>query len=197
MPNDLYIYQMYHYLQGDPLFEDFLKRLQKYPDEFTFTSLEAGLETLRNERVVMYIHSELLRGYFTQNPFFYQRLKMFGRSRSVFLALPVPINSPLKPILQTAFTDLVEGGAIDHLTAKWEGKDIPDILIPETEELTFGQLVLPWTIQIGLVTLCCSIFIAEIIWFKFKLPVPKLKRCKKQQIQKRRVKKRYPLKFED
>ena len=54
------------------------------------------------------------------------------------------------------------------MTAKWEGKDIPDILIPETEMLTLGQLILPWTIHIGLLSLCFSIFITEIIWSKFK-----------------------------
>ena len=101
-----------YYLQGDPLFVDFLEMLQKNPDEFTFTSLEDGLKALQNERAVMHIESQLLRGYFTQNLFFNQRLKMFGRTRTIFNAMPVPINSPLKPILQTAVTNLVEGGAI-------------------------------------------------------------------------------------
>ena len=54
------------------------------------------------------------------------------------------------------------------MTAKWEGKDIPDIPIPETEMLTVGQLILPWTIHIGLLSLCFSILITEIIWSKFK-----------------------------
>ena len=104
-------------LQGDPLFVDFLKMLTKNPDEFTFTSLEDGLKTLQDERAVMHIESQLLRGYFTQNLFFNQRLKIFGRTRTIFNAMPVPINSPLKPILQTAATDLVEGGAIGKKNA--------------------------------------------------------------------------------
>ena len=104
-------------MQGDPLFVDFLEMLQKNPDEFTFTSLEDGLKALQNERAVMHIESQLLRGYFTQNLFFNQRLKMFGRTRTIFNAMPVPINSPLKPILQTAATDLVEGGAISKKNA--------------------------------------------------------------------------------
>ena len=91
--------------------------LTKNPDEFTFTSLEDGLKTLQDERAVMHIESQLLRGYFTQNLFFNQRLKIFGRTRTIFNAMPVPINSPLKPILQTAATDLVEGGAIGRKNA--------------------------------------------------------------------------------
>ena len=62
-----------------------------------------------------------MKGYFQSNPFRQQKLKTFAKSKLVYHASIVPWNSPLKPILQKAATQLAELGMMDHLVLKWEG----------------------------------------------------------------------------
>ena len=62
-------------------------------------------------------------GYFQANPFRQQTLKTFAKGRATFYALIVPINSPLKPILQKASNTLLEAGTMDYLVKVWEGKN--------------------------------------------------------------------------
>ena len=60
-------------------------------------------------------------GYLKSNPFHQQDLKTFARQKGTYYALIVPINSPLKPILQKASNTLLEAGTMDHLVKLWEG----------------------------------------------------------------------------
>ena len=50
-------------------------------------------------------------------------MKTFAKGRTTFYALIVPINSPLKPILQKASNTLLEAGTMDYLVKVWEGKN--------------------------------------------------------------------------
>ena len=54
-------------------------------------------------------------GYLKSNPFHQQDLKTFARQKGTYYALIVPLNSPLKPILQKASNALLEAGTMDHL----------------------------------------------------------------------------------
>ena len=76
---------------------------------------------LIEEQAVIHASSGQLKGYFQSNPFRQQNLKTFANSKSVFHALIVPLNSPLKPILQKASNQLLESGMQDYLVKVWEG----------------------------------------------------------------------------
>ena len=60
-------------------------------------------------------------GYFKANPFHQQDVKTFARQKGSYYALIIPINSPLKPILQKASNTLLEAGTMDYLMKLWIG----------------------------------------------------------------------------
>ena len=68
------------------------------------------------------ISTGMLKGYFRSNPFRQQNLKTFAKGRATFYSVIVPLNSPLKPILQKASNQLKEAGTMDYLVKTWEGK---------------------------------------------------------------------------
>ena len=64
--------------------------------------MEEGLDLLKEERAVIHTFAGMLKGYFKSNPNRQQNLQIFARGRAEFSSVIVPINSPLKPILQAA-----------------------------------------------------------------------------------------------
>ena len=54
-------------------------------------------------------------------------MKVFARGRAEFETIIVPFNSPLKPILQKTYSDLVEAGIQDAIFKEWEGTGISQV----------------------------------------------------------------------
>ena len=130
-------------------------------------------------------------GYLKSNPFHQQDLKTFARQKGTYYALIVPLNSPLKPILQKASNALLEAGTMDHLVKLWEGMfvhysclrqnvlkpvtkwifkghDIPNIGEVETTILTPGQVILSFLIMIGVIGASVLVFLCELAYKRFK-----------------------------
>lgn len=138
------------------------------PEETVFGNLKEGLDLLTKERAVIHTMTGMLKGYFRANPFHQQNLKVFARGRAEFYTLIIPFNSPLKPILQKACSELQEAGTMDYLVSVWEGKDIPTVSAVELMILTPGQVILVFCV----VALCFSfsflVFCCEIVHKKMK-----------------------------
>ena len=109
------------FLQGDPLFSAFWDRVINKREETVFGSVVEGLDRIQAEQAVMHMSVGMLKGYFKANPFRQQAIKTFARGKGTYYALIVPINSPLKPIMQFASNKLLESGAMDYLQKQWEG----------------------------------------------------------------------------
>ena len=69
----------------------------------------------------MHMSTGMLNGFFQANQFHQQNIKTFARSKAVFSAFIVPLNSPLKPILQLAINRVREAGTMNYLKQLWEG----------------------------------------------------------------------------
>ena len=104
----------------------------------------------------------MLKGFFKSNPFHQQNLKVFAKGRAEFYSLIVPINSPLKPILQTASNSLTEAGARDYLLKQWEGTGIPQAGAVEVMVLTAGQVILVFFIVLGTFSMAWVAFFCEL-----------------------------------
>ncbi len=110
----------------------------------------------------------MLKGYFQSNPFRQQNLKIFARGRPEFYTLIVPVNSPMKPILQKACSILQEAGTMDFLLKAWEGKEIPQIGAVEVMVLTAGQVILIFFITGFAFSLVLSVWLCELVHKKIK-----------------------------
>ena len=76
---------------------------------------------MKDGQSVMHMSTGMLNGFFQANQFHQQYIKTFARSKAVFSAFIVPLNSPLKPILQLAINRVREAGTMNYLKQLWEG----------------------------------------------------------------------------
>lgn len=118
---------------------------------------------LLSERAVIHTMTGMLKGYFQSHPFRQQNLKIFARGRPEFYTLIVPVNSPMKPILQRACSLLQEAGTMDYLLKAWEGKEIPQIGAVEVMVLTAGQVILIFFVVMAFFSCSMVVFCGELI----------------------------------
>ena len=104
------------------MYSEFWDRVKNKREETVYSGPKEGLESIRDGKNIIYISDGILKGYFKSNPFHVQKVRTFGKDKPFFYALMFPTNTPLKPILQKASNQLVEGGTMDHLTKVWLGK---------------------------------------------------------------------------
>ena len=81
--------------RGDPDYKAFWDRVLQNRDKHVYNSVEEGLQWIKNERAVMPVSSGMLKGFFRENPFYYQQLLIFGQGRPKFNALIFTKNSPI------------------------------------------------------------------------------------------------------
>ena len=175
--NDVHF--QYKALAGDPLYSAFWDRVVNKREETVFENVKEGLDKIQKERAVIQVWSGMLKGYFRSNPFHQQKLKVFARGKVSREQLIVPINSPLKPILQAASNSLTEAGVQDALLNEWEGKDIAQASGYETMILTPGQVISIFLLIItifgfSIFILGCEIGIKMILDSKKSKPMKKL-----------------------
>ena len=147
---------------GDALYSAFWNRVTDARQEFKYKNAKEGLDILKKERTVIHITEGVLKGYFHSHPFHQQELKVFARSHPEYEHIIVPLNSPLKPILQSASTKLIESGIKDTLLNYWVGKSIQQTGGVEVMVLTTGQVILIFlvilaTFGCSVLILCCEI----------------------------------------
>ena len=70
------------------------------PEETIYNNMEEALNLIQNNRIVIHVNSAILRGYFRENPFHQQELKVFGRQRPTYYAIILNRNSPLKQVMK-------------------------------------------------------------------------------------------------
>ena len=104
------------------MYAGFWDRVLNKRDETVFSSVKEGLDLLLKEQAVIHISDGMLKGYFKSNPFHIQNIKTFAKGRASFYSVIVPINSPLKPILQKATNQLQQSGTMRKLMGVWMGK---------------------------------------------------------------------------
>ena len=151
--NDVHF--QYKALAGDPLYSEFWDRVTNNREEEVFPNIEAGLDLLKQGPRVIHIYQGMVKAFFKANPFYQINLKVFAKGRPEYSAIIVPINSPLKPILQFASNALVEAGIQDAIFKDWEGATVPQAggIQQQNMVLTPGQVSL-----IFFVILCTGAF---------------------------------------
>ena len=116
--NDVYF--QYKALQGNKDYNAFWQRVTKDPENTVYNSISEGMDLIQKERAVIHTSEGMLKGYFKARPFRSQKIKVFGYSYPEFANIILPLNSPLKPILQKAMTSLNEAGTNDFILKRWE-----------------------------------------------------------------------------
>ena len=62
----------------EEVYAKFVDRLTNFPDETLYSSVEEGLDFLKEDQSVILIEESNVRGYFKANPFHYQRYLLFS-----------------------------------------------------------------------------------------------------------------------
>lgn len=85
---------------GDPDYKFFWNLVTNHREETVYKTMKEGLDLIRNDRKVIYTNSAMLRGYFRENPFHQQELKIFGKEKSTYSAVILTRNSPLTHVIE-------------------------------------------------------------------------------------------------
>ena len=110
-------------------------------------NVQEGLKELEKGQTIMYIDKDILKASFNQDPNSFQRIKIFGASRTINLGWIFTKNSPLVPLFKQAAMKVLENGEFRRAQLKWNGPDINSgERNHELEILGTGQLVLPFAI---------------------------------------------------
>ena len=151
----------------DPLYAEFWSRIQENPEKTVYEGIEEGPSTIQNVENVIHVSYERLVGYFRSNPFVYQKIKVFDKKKGNYNGLIVPLNSPLKPILQKGAVNLIETGAVDHLLKSWVGRGLPVNKESDKMVLSAGQVFLVFGIMLLTIGTVCCILLCEVANKKF------------------------------
>lgn len=168
--NDVYF--VYYVQDEDPDYVAFWDRKVTKPEETVFKSAEEGVARMRQERVVLHLQEGTLKGYLLENPELADNIKVFAPSRPEYFNIIVNNNSPLGPVFQQASLLLVEQGVLDHVGAKWLGRDLGSSTTSNLDNTLMvlgpAQIVLVFFILLCFIFLSFVTFVVEIL-FKPKI----------------------------
>ena len=151
-------------LAGDVDYGAFWKRVEDDPEESIYANIVAGLEDLLEGQYVIHVSAAMLRGFFRENPFFHQGLKVFGREKSVFNAIIFTKNSPVAPVFRAGLRRLRERGVLQQLEQDWMGLAIESRTEFGKLVLSPGQVVLVYVIMGVAVIGAIVALILELFW---------------------------------
>ena len=158
---------------GDQDFATFWKRVQQNPNESVFLSIEQVLQDHEHNPVVIHDLQGAIDAYGKYgNPGMSEKLEVFYKGRSEYYSLIVTENSPLGPMLQHGTKVFFESGVIDHLSAKWLGRQNRIRSSSENEasakkSLDINDMSLAFLTYATIILLCFVIFLGEVIFRKF------------------------------
>ncbi|TRY67601.1 hypothetical protein TCAL_05368 [Tigriopus californicus] len=160
--NDVHF--QYKALQGDPDYATFWNRVVNQRAETVVGSLEEGLQKIQSERAVLHVFAGMLRGYFQDNPFHQQNLKIFAQQKPQFQSIIFPSNSPLRAVFQSGSLILRENGAEEKLLAQWEGPEVSSSGGVDKMVLEPGQVILVYIIMGGALLVSFITLGIEVLW---------------------------------
>ena len=99
------------------------------------------------------------------NPFYSQKLIVFGRETPSFQAGILPLNSPMKSIFDAGITKLRESGTVNNLQTKWEGTEVPQSGGVDKQRLTSGQTVLVYFLLSSGCCCCLVVLVLERLYY--------------------------------
>ena len=65
-------------VNGDSEYSDWWQHYKENPSDFSYKTVADGLEMIKNERAVIHIVDNMLNGYFTNNPYHVQDIKVMN-----------------------------------------------------------------------------------------------------------------------
>ena len=111
--------------QGETTFVKFWERLQNYPEDTIYDSIDDGIKKIQNEQAVIHLSDKTLRQYFLENPQSQRPKKVFPEEQKGEIEnMIVTKNSPLGPMLRYGCRVLLEKGVFDILDETWMGKSV-------------------------------------------------------------------------
>ena len=127
--------------QGVPAYVAYWDYYNENPTEFTFDSIEDGLERIDDGQNIIIINEKQLLGHLKLNPTS-QQLYVFGEHKFEHRCLIFHKNSPLLPIFDQGISHFREKGIEKELLTKWFGKELKHdmVLLNEGNILTLSQL---------------------------------------------------------
>ena len=155
--------------EGDPYYVEFWDKVQNNPEESTFSTIEEGLQHLRQDRYVIHTVASIIKGFFKSNTIPNQEIKIIFKDRPTFGSVLATKNSPLVPTLRMGVDRMQQLGLLQKLTDKWQGK-LPSNAgqSSETQVLSLGHLVSTFSTMGFVVFICTFVLAAEKLWHQMK-----------------------------
>ena len=153
---------------GDKDYTKFWNRLQKYPKQTIFNSIDEGYNNIVEDQIMAHLNERDLRYYMKNNPTKPKPKTIPVVPKSFIENMIVTENSPLGPMLRFGCESLIERGVIDILQRKWTGESTSSLRQRENASskiLSIGQLLMVFVLLIVGITISFIIFIAELKLF--------------------------------
>ena len=148
---------------GDVDYIKFWDRVQKEPDENTFSSVAEAINKYDKEPVIIHDVEGAISTYEGDAT---EYLDVFEKGRTEWYGLIVTENSPLGPMLAHGAKKLNERGVFDYLKTRWLGR--PDhcrpLLDVESSNMVLGleHVSVVFVIFAGLLIISFMVFLAEV-----------------------------------
>ena len=166
---------------GDKDANEFFNRIQNFPKEAQFKTVEGGIIKLLSEKSAIFLSENELRLYNKYYPI-KENLKVLpgywdvNGLKGKLNEIIVPYNSPLQPILSEGFQLLHESGMMTSLEARWVGRSITTQSIGmNTFVLKPGQVMFVFSMLSGAIIFSLFLFVIEYFTrYLLKIRIPYL-----------------------
>ena len=159
-----------HFIQkakeGDEDYVNFWNRVQTYPKETIFDSIDEAVQRIEGDQVVVHLADKALRQYYKANPTKVKPNAFASKDGHRIENMIVTLNSPLGPILSFGCRLLLEKGIIDILDEEWMGKVISSKSNgggAASSALSIGQVMMGFVLMSTGLTVSLIILIVELI----------------------------------
>lgn len=102
--------------EGDADYAAFWDLVLNKREEAVYSNMEEGLKFIQEGPVVIYVSSAMLKGYFRENPFHQQELKIFGKEKPTYSAVVLTRNSPLKQVFTSVTVYILQDLNVVHFS---------------------------------------------------------------------------------
>ena len=151
---------------GDSLISDYFERTMRELDRFVYPDIPVGMRKLLEDRNVIRVAENGLKGFLRANPFHSQNLHIFGHEKPYYPSLIFTKRSPLTRIFWPAVQRLRESGTIDQLRNIWEGKYMRQDGGLDAMILSPGQVIAAYAIIVVALVSSSVALLLEILWKK-------------------------------
>ena len=154
----------------DQVYEQFWERAKQNLDDFRFKSLDEGVNSIYDNRMVIHVEYNLLKQYYKSLTNEQEIPSIIpSEGDNMYINMIVTENSPLGPILDQEFKRLLEIGMFDIKMIEWIGRDIEKRGDSKTAKaLIQGQVAMIFIILVVAALVSIFVLLIERVYFLFR-----------------------------